>query len=38
MKAYFDAQSWYKGTDNDVNALLTDIERSNVDLIKTYEK
>lgn len=38
MKAYFDAQNWYRGLYNYVDDRLTTIEKSNVELIKSYER
>jgi hypothetical protein len=37
MKAYFNAQSWYRALYNNVDDQLSAIEKSNVALIKTYE-
>jgi hypothetical protein len=38
MKNYFAQQSWYRPLYGDVNNLLTSIEKTNVELIKSYEK
>jgi serine/threonine protein kinase len=38
MSDYFNQQSWYQPTHNDVSSLLTEIEETNLDLIKEYEK
>jgi len=37
MISYFNNQSWYTPRYNDVNYLLSEIEKSNLDLIKSYE-
>ena len=38
MIQYFSGQSWYKPLHNDVNSSLTEIERKNVEYIKTLER
>ena len=38
LKAYFEAQPWYKPVFDDVNDKLTEIERINLDLIRNVEK
>lgn len=38
LKEYFTRQSWYSPGYNDVSSFLTDIEKSNIELIKHYEK
>ena len=35
---YFNAQAWYKGTLNDATGLLSEIERQNVEQIKTVQE
>ena len=37
MKSYFQNQTWYTPRYNDVNSLLTETEKKNIDLIKRYE-
>ena len=37
MKLYFESQSWYSPRYNDVTSFLTEIEKSNIELIKRYE-
>ncbi len=37
MRSYFAAQTWYQGTNDDVNNMLSDIETRNVALIKRFE-
>ena len=37
MKAYFESQDWYSGLYDDVNDKLTDLEKLNVQLIKSHE-
>ncbi|MFZ1322539.1 MAG: YARHG domain-containing protein, partial [Ignavibacteria bacterium] len=37
MVSYFNSQSWYYPKYSDVNYLLTEIEKSNLKLIKSYE-
>ena len=38
MKDYFSTQAWYSPLYNDVNSMLSAIEKSNIELIKRYEK
>lgn len=38
MKNYFNAQNWYSPRYNDVNSCLTKTEKTNIDLIKYFEK
>ncbi|MBK8300440.1 MAG: YARHG domain-containing protein [Chitinophagaceae bacterium] len=38
MKNYFSTQAWYSPLYNDVNSMLSAIEKSNIELIKRYEK
>ena len=38
MKNYFSTQPWYSPLYNDVNSMLTVIEKKNVDIIKKYER
>jgi hypothetical protein len=38
MRNYFNAQSWYSPRYNDVNSYLTKTEKTNIDLIKYFEK
>ena len=37
MKSYFSQQTWYHGQYDNVNSMLSDIEKRNIDLIKMYE-
>ena len=37
MVNYFSKQSWYSPTSSDVNSSLTEIEKKNIQLIKSYE-
>ena len=37
MKTYFQNQNWYTPRHNDVNSMLTDIEKRNIQLIQRYE-
>ncbi|MGN6802134.1 MAG: YARHG domain-containing protein [Ginsengibacter sp.] len=37
MKSYFAQQTWYHGQYNDVNSMLSEIEKRNIDLIRKYE-
>lgn len=37
MKSYFSQQSWYHGQYNDVNSMLSGIEKRNIELIRKYE-
>ncbi len=37
MKSYFSQQSWYHGQYNDVNSMLSAIEKQNIELIRKYE-
>ena len=37
MKLYFESQSWYSPRYEDVTSYLTEIEKSNIELIKRYE-
>lgn len=37
MKQYFNAKTWYKPLTNNVNNLLTEIEKQNITLIRRYE-
>jgi hypothetical protein len=37
MKSYFDQQLWYTGKYDNVNASLSQIEKSNIEFIKSYE-
>lgn len=42
LQAYFDTMPWYNGTiepdDFDMNSILSDIEKENMDFIKKHEK
>jgi hypothetical protein len=37
LRNYFNKQAWYSPRYNDVTSMLSDIEKSNVNLIKSYE-
>lgn len=38
MKNYFSTQAWYSPLYNDINSMLSEIEKSNIEFIKRYEK
>ena len=38
MKNYFSTQPWYSPLNNDVNGILSVIEKKNIEFIKRYER